>query len=92
MEQREPTPVRVMLESISDQTAPEPRPRGWVSPDRVDQVTRLAAIISVITTSITLLSMIWGGVDYYTGMKIIGSIAVVMLAITIFRSVNTLFG
>ncbi len=92
MEQRQPTPIRVMLDEIGEQAAPEPAPRGLVSPANVDQFTRVAAIISVVLASVTLLTMIWGGVDLYLGMKMLGSIAVVMLSIVVFRAVNTLFG
>ena len=92
MEQRQPTPIRVMLDEIGEQTAPEPAPRGLVSPAMVDQFTRVAAIISVVLASATLLTMIWGGVDLDLGLKTLGSIAVVMLSITVFRAVNTLFG
>ena len=92
MEQRQPTPIRVMLDDISEHTAPDPAPRGLVSPELVDQFTRVAAIISVVMASATLLTMIWGGVDLYLGLKTLGSIAVVMLSIVVFRAVNTLFG
>ena len=92
MEQRQPTPIRVMLNDISEQAAPDPAPRGLVSPELVDQFTRVAAIISVVMASATLLTMIWGGVDLYLGLKTLGSIAVVMLSIVVFRAVNTLFG
>ncbi len=92
MEQRQPTPIRVMLDEICEQTVPEPAPRGLVSPEMVDRWTRLSAIVSVVLASATLLTMIWGGVDLYLGLKTLGSIAVVMLSITVFRAVNTLFG
>ncbi len=92
MEQRQPTPIRVMLDDISEQTAAVPPPRGLVPPSTVDQCTRLSAIISVVLASVTLLTMIWGGVDLYLGLKTLGSIAVVMLSIVVFRAVNTLFG
>ena len=92
MEQRQPTPIRVMLDEISEQTAPAPAPRGLVPPAAVDQFTRLSAIISVVLASATLLTMIWGGVDLYLGLKTLGSISVVMLSILVFRAVNTLFG
>ncbi len=92
MEHRQPAPIRVMLNEISEQTAPDSAPRGLVSPEMVDQFTRVAAIISVVLASATLLTMIWGGVDLYLGLKTLGSIAVVMLSITVFRAVNTLFG
>ena len=92
MEQRQPTPIRVMLDQIGEQTAPDPAPRGLVSPTMVDGVTRVAAIVSVVMASATVLTMIWGGVDLYLGLKTLGSIAVVMLSIIVFRAVNTLFG
>ncbi len=92
MEQRQPTPIRVMLDDIIEQTAFVPVPRGLVPPTTVDQFTRLAAIISVVLASVTLLTMIWRGVDLYLGMKTLRSIAVVMLSIVVFRAVSTLFG
>lgn len=92
MEQRQPTPIRVMLDDISEQTAPTPAPQGLVPPAAVDQCTRLSAIVSVVLASATLLTMIWGGVDLYLGLKTLGSIAVVMLSIMVFRAINTLFG
>ncbi len=92
MEQRQPTPIRVMLDQIGEQTAPDPAPRGLVSPEMVDGFTRVAAIVSVILASATVLTMIWDGVDLYLGLKTLGSIAVVMLSIIVFRAVNTLFG
>jgi hypothetical protein len=82
-------PVREILQDVQ-QTARGPRPRrGFFPPGKVDRVSFISAVCSVVAVSGILLLMIWEAINSKFGIQIMATIGVVQFAILIFRSLNT---
>ena len=82
---------RSLLEDIHQRSQFARTPAGIVNPKAVDQTVFIASIISVATSAVTLLAMVWNRIDPLLGLKIMASVWVVMLALLAFRSINRSF-
>jgi hypothetical protein len=88
-------PIRELLQDIShtmnshsDFSNPS---RGVISPKRMNRICFFAWLLALVLIAGTLVAMIWESIDPELGMKYIGSVCVVLLALLIFRSVNGVF-
>ena len=85
-------PVRELVQELRVHSEFPAPPRGVADPKRIDRITFIAVVTSVVLCAGALLAMIWEGVDVTVGMKFIGSIWVLLTALLIFRAVNSQFG
>ena len=84
-------PTRSLLEDIHQRSQFTRRPVGIVNPKVVDQTAFAATVISVIICAVTLLAMVWEGIDSTLGLKVMASVLILLFAFLIFRSMNRAF-
>jgi hypothetical protein len=84
-------PVRDLLQDIHSRSGISQTPRGIVNPKSVDQTAFIATVISVGVCACTLLAMVWETIDPTVGLKIMGSVLIILFALLIFRAVNRTF-
>lgn len=84
-------PVREILQDLRAHSASPPTLRGVANPQIIERVTFIAVVVSVVLSAGILLAMIWEGVAVLVGLKLIGSVWVLLTALLIFRAVNTQF-
>ena len=85
-------PIRGLLQDITAHNETfRKTPRGLVSPKFVDRVITVTAMVSLLLTSTVFLGMVWEALDLYLGLRCIGSVGVVLIAMLSFRAMNTYF-
>ncbi len=84
--------VRELLQDITARReASDGHPRGFVRTDLVDRITFFASIICLLLVAIALVGMIWDFTNEVFGLRSIATLAVVMLTLFAFRSINAQF-
>jgi len=73
------------MNSSSDQE------RGVVNPKRLNLICFFASVVALVIVVGVLLAMIWQVIDSGRGLQWIGSVAVVLCALILFRGVNGAF-
>ena len=84
-------PVRSLLEDIHQRSQFAREPLGVVNPKVVDQIAFGASVVAVIIYAVILLAMVWVSVNPTLGLKIIGSVSILLFALLAFRSINRSF-
>ena len=84
-------PVRELLEDIHRNSGIGRNPRGVLNPKVIDYVSFAATVASVVVCAATLLTMVWEGIDPTLGIRVMGSVLIVLFALLVFRAVNRTF-